>query len=316
MSTQTSHDGRYCSDYGCWLTPSSSVVDPAEDAYNKAVEALKEDLSVTERTWLRRQHTINDVQGAVTQALREYRARSKGSKVQEWLSSCSARVMYYGEVLDTFSNHHPEYVSLAWGAMKFLFISILAHEELLAEISKAISNLGDVLPRTELHAILYPTTRMREAVALLYAKIIEFIVKAIKWCKKGKLRHAFTAIAHPFELKFKAITDEITLRSRRVDELASAASKAEIRDLHLKIHGMGTTLQNLGHQLTEMAACEFEYFYSVFYSSPSCHHDISTNLSSPNRPTAAAVPSHTVPAKFPIRVPAYVPEGPNRGDPK
>lgn len=233
--------------------------DPAEDAYKRALEALKEDLSVSERTWLRRQHSMKDVEGAVAQALKDYQTRSKGSKVQEWLHSCSARVMYYGEVLDTFSNHHPEYVSLAWGAMKFLFMSVLAHEELLAEISKAISNLGDVLPRTELHSILYPTTRMRDAVALLYAKIIEFIIKAIKWCKKGKLRHALTAITHPFELKFKSITDEITLRSRRVDELASAASKAEIRDLHLKIHGMSTTLNTLGLQLTEMAACELEY---------------------------------------------------------
>lgn len=81
-------------------------------------------------------------------------------------------------------------------------MSVLAHEELLAEISKAVANLGHVLPRTELHSILYPTTRMREAVALLYAKIIEFVVKAIKWCKKGKLKHALIAITHPFELKF------------------------------------------------------------------------------------------------------------------
>lgn len=233
------------------------MLDPAEDAYDRAIQALKDDLSVNERIWLGRHHTIDDVQSAVTQALKEYRTRSKCSKVQEWLTSCSARVMYYGEVLDTFSNHHPEYVSLAWGALKFLFLSVLAYEELLAEISKAVSNMADVLPRTELHSILYPTTRMREAVSLLYAKIIEFIVKAIKWCKKGKLRHAFTAIAHPFELKFKAITDEITLRSRRVDELASAA-KAEIRELHLKIHGMSTTLNTLGLQLTEMAACEFD----------------------------------------------------------
>lgn len=211
--------------------------------------------------------SIHDVQAAVAQALSQYRSRSKASKFQEWLASCSARVMYYGQILDAFSNHHPEYVSLAWGAFKFLFLSVLAHEELLVEISKAVSNLADVLPRTELHSILYPITRMRQAVALLYAKIIHFIVEAIKWCNKGKLRHAWTSIAHPFELKFKAITEEINLRSRRVDELASAASKAEIRDLHLKIHGMSSTLNTMGLQLTEMAACELHplIFISNFF---------------------------------------------------
>jgi len=30
--------------------------------------------------------------------------------------------MYYGVIMDTLSQHHPEYVSLAWGAIKFLFI--------------------------------------------------------------------------------------------------------------------------------------------------------------------------------------------------
>jgi hypothetical protein len=155
-------------------------------------------------------------------------------------------------IFDTFAQHHPEYVSLAWGAMKFLFISVLNHEELLSEISKAISNLADVLPRTELHSILYPTARMQEAVSLLYAKIMQFVVKAIKWCKKGKARHAIYAIAHLFELKFKIIIDEITRRSRGVDELANAAAKAEIRDLHFTVHQMHKSITHL----TEMVACK------------------------------------------------------------
>ncbi|KAK2613386.1 hypothetical protein N8I77_000304 [Diaporthe amygdali] len=164
--------------------------------------------------------------------------------MEQWL------ILVCAAIFDTFAQHHPEYVSLAWGAMKFLFISVLNHEELLSEISKAIANLADVLPRTELHSILYPTARMQEAVSLLYAKIIEFVVKAIKWCKKGKARHAIAAIAHPFELKFKAIIDEITKRSRAVDELANAASKAEIRDLHFTVHQMSKSIT----QLTEMMA--------------------------------------------------------------
>lgn len=157
-------------------------------------------------------------------------------------------------IFDTFAQHHPEYVSLAWGALKFLFISVLNHEELLSEISKAISNLADVLPRAELHSTLYSTPRMHEAVSLLYAKIMEFVVKAIKWCKKGKARHAIAAIAHPFELKFKNIIDEVTRRSRVVDELANAASKAEIRDLHLTVHQMQRSMADL----TQRMECKYE----------------------------------------------------------
>jgi hypothetical protein len=39
--------------------------------------------------------------------------------------------MYYSVIMDTLSQHHPEYVSLAWGAIKFLFI--VSKENLLIE---------------------------------------------------------------------------------------------------------------------------------------------------------------------------------------
>lgn len=116
--------------------------------------------------------------------------------------------------------------------------AVLNHEELLTEISKAISRIGEMLPRTELHSELYPTERMREAVALLYAQIIEFALMAVRWFKKGKIMHAVAAIVHPFKLSFGPVIDEISELSRRVDELANAASKAEVRDAHAKIHSL------------------------------------------------------------------------------
>jgi hypothetical protein len=38
------------------------------------------------------------------------------------LSKFSSRICYYGQIFDVLVQHHPEYVSLAWGAMKFLFV--------------------------------------------------------------------------------------------------------------------------------------------------------------------------------------------------
>ncbi|KAK1516998.1 uncharacterized protein CCOS01_12547 [Colletotrichum costaricense] len=193
---------------------------------------------------------MSDVQSAVESARQEYQAKSKGSKIQSVLTTCSSRIMFYGAIFDTFSQHHPEYVSLGWGALKFLFVAVLNHEELLVEISKAVSRIALVLPRTELHSVLYPTPRMQDAVSQLYAKIIEFALTAIKWYKKGKLSHSFTAIIKPFSLGFKPIVEEIAERSKHVDELASAAVKAEIRDLHVNIHRQNKTIL----QLTEMVS--------------------------------------------------------------
>jgi len=43
-------------------------------------------------------------------------------KARKWLSILSTKVIYYGKVLDVLVNHYPQYVSLAWGALKFLFV--------------------------------------------------------------------------------------------------------------------------------------------------------------------------------------------------
>ncbi|KAI8630483.1 hypothetical protein F5Y19DRAFT_427756 [Xylariaceae sp. FL1651] len=226
--------------------------DPAKNAYDAAIVTLQKELTLDENEaiWLRNQNSMQDVRTALSNAMKEYQTRSMDSKVRSWLASCSSRVMYYGAIFDTFAQHHPEYVSLAWGSMKFLFIAVLNHEELLAEFSKAVAKIADVLPRTELHYSLYPTNRMQEAVSLVYAKIIEFSVVAIKWYKKGKLSHSISAITKPFSLKYKPILEEIQERSRRVDELANAASKAEIRDLHTDVRELSNRLI----QVTEMMA--------------------------------------------------------------
>ncbi|KAI1321372.1 hypothetical protein F5Y16DRAFT_388897 [Xylariaceae sp. FL0255] len=245
--------------YVDWYLGSSDErwADPAKDAYDAAVSILSKELTLGERQtiWLQGHNSMSDVRAALSTAIQEYETRPRDSKIRTWLSYCSSRFMYYGVILDTLSQHHPEYVSLVWGAMKFLFIAVLNHEELLTELSKAVARIADVLPRTELHSSLYPTKRMQEAVAQVYAKIVEFSILAIKWYKKGRLSHTISSLANPFSLRYKPILEEITERSQRVDQLANAASKAEIRDLHIRLLGLDKRLA----QMTEMMLAQQQH---------------------------------------------------------
>ena len=65
---------------------------------------------------------MQDVIAAVESAKLEYEMRSRKGKIREYLVAFSSRVMYYGSIMDSLSQHHPEYVALAWGTMKFLFV--------------------------------------------------------------------------------------------------------------------------------------------------------------------------------------------------
>lgn len=113
--------------------------------------------------------------------------------------------------------------------------AIINHEESLAQLSKALSQLADVLPRTELCLVLYPTQAMMDSVALLYGHIMRFTQRAVVSYGKGKLRHCWDAIAMPWALRFQEELQEIERLSKQMDNLANAASKAELRDVHIEL---------------------------------------------------------------------------------
>lgn len=53
-------------------------------------------------------------------------SRSK-AKVRHWLTGLSEKLVYYGNIFDVLVQHHPEYVSLAWGTFKLLFTVSVVH---------------------------------------------------------------------------------------------------------------------------------------------------------------------------------------------
>jgi hypothetical protein len=71
---------------------------------------------------------LDDLQIILNEAQSRYEQQHEGKKVAKWLSQFSSRICHYGQILDVLVQHHPEYVSLAWGAMKFLFIVRIASE--------------------------------------------------------------------------------------------------------------------------------------------------------------------------------------------
>jgi len=44
------------------------------------------------------------------------------AKARLWLTGLSEKLVHYGNIFDVMVQHHPEYVSLAWGTFKLLFV--------------------------------------------------------------------------------------------------------------------------------------------------------------------------------------------------
>ncbi|VUC30850.1 unnamed protein product [Clonostachys rosea] len=187
-------------------------------------------------------------------ALLDVQQRKESKPTSEallWLEKLSSRVSHYSAVLDVLVQHHPEYVSLVWGAFKFLFLiqSALAKQqhqsfcgEMVKNLAEACSRIADDLPRADLTLILYPTAAMREAVAHLYGTIMSLIVRAVSWYGQGRLKHITRSFVRLWALEFEPDMREMRRHAQAVDDLAQSASRAELREAHYQIYQTRTDL--------------------------------------------------------------------------
>jgi len=98
----------------------------AEEIFTETLAAFKSELSKdkTKLKWIAdsKCSSLADILICVTEARLQYEARKGDSKIRETLCELSSRVHHYGVIMDVLVQHHPEYTSLAWGAMKVLFV--------------------------------------------------------------------------------------------------------------------------------------------------------------------------------------------------
>ncbi|KAI4864058.1 hypothetical protein F4820DRAFT_459078 [Hypoxylon rubiginosum] len=173
---------------------------------------------------------IEDVHHTVADLLAKY--KDKTEKTRKWLQRTAETICHYGTVLDVFVQHHPEYVSLVWGTMKLLFMSVMNHAETLKLLAKSISQVAGRLPRINILSLLYPTEQMRSAVEDLYSCILSFLLMAHAWCNESKLRHIYHSFTRPHVLRYGDVLERVTDCSNNIVELASVGSQAEIRVMH------------------------------------------------------------------------------------
>ena len=100
-----------------------SVFGPAQEAFDLALEKFKQ---TSEKKWEKRRlileaTTLRDIVDVVAAAQNRYVNEHTKSQTRTCITELSKRVCYYGKVMDVLVQHHPEYVSLAWGAMKLVF---------------------------------------------------------------------------------------------------------------------------------------------------------------------------------------------------
>lgn len=73
---------------------------------------------------------------------------------------------------------------------------------------------------------------MKQTIAMLYAHIMKFLIRALEWYEESRLARALLAITKPAALRYDDILRDIQKATRKVAEVAVASSQAEQRDMH------------------------------------------------------------------------------------
>ncbi|KAI8631672.1 hypothetical protein F5Y19DRAFT_401907 [Xylariaceae sp. FL1651] len=222
--------------------------EPAQAAFKEALGIFKENLtkdpakkSLADELLVT--FTLEDVLNAVLEAKKRSESSSRGSRLRECLSIFSQRLLYYSNIMDVLVQHHPEYVSLAWGAMKFIFGAIVENERTGTTIVTALCDVTDSLPSVELSLALYPTTLMKRLVSMLYAHIVRFLIRAWKYYEESNFMRAVHTITRPAALRYDDLLRLIRRDEEMVRRHATTSSQAEIRALHNSVLAVSSQIE-------------------------------------------------------------------------
>ncbi|KAF5568818.1 hypothetical protein FPHYL_2625 [Fusarium phyllophilum] len=197
--------------------------------------------------------SLESVQVAVEATFERYES-NRNSRVASWLHRLSRRIHYYGRVLDVMVQHHPEYVSLAWGMMKLLFMISIEHENHVVGIAKALTEISDLLPDIDITAQLYASPRIRTALANLYASIMQLFIRTQNWCEKGRfssIKRIAQSVVTPFELQYSDFMESIRYHSDVIKQIGATNSLVDVRNIKATAE---ETYRKVNHLSAELAS--------------------------------------------------------------
>ena len=237
------------------LSPSLAFVasksgDIEKAAYEDAIKRLEEEFkgSPKKLAWLKQitsssstaadgSKAFDDLLATTREAEAKYnRERSSRKSVSQFMSNLSTRIMHYSKILDTLSNHHPEYVSLVWGLVKFVLMGFVEHGTMVEKFAEALAEIQELtLPIAKVNAELYKTDAMQNAMARLYSQLLIFLLHAVKWYNRGSTGRAFKAVTNPFDLTIKEPIEKIEQCAVDIDRIANTSQRAEVRRIDNRV---------------------------------------------------------------------------------
>ncbi|KAK0646775.1 hypothetical protein B0T16DRAFT_329407 [Cercophora newfieldiana] len=99
--------------------------------------------------------------------------------------------------MDTLAQHHPEFVSLAWGTVKLFLMVPIEYQKIQESVTLNLSRIGSKLELMGLLMRFFPTEGVVDSAGAVYASIAEFLEVSLRWLRNNWLGTSHCASSHP-----------------------------------------------------------------------------------------------------------------------
>lgn len=91
--------------------------------------------------------------------------------------------LHYAEVMDVLVEHHPEWVSLAWGTIKLFLMIPIEYHKIQESVTTNLARIGKRLQLVALLLRFFPSEKMIDASSVIYGSIAEFLEISLRWLR-------------------------------------------------------------------------------------------------------------------------------------
>lgn len=112
---------------------------------------------------------------------------SVAQRLKHGLSTTSAVAYEYVKILDVMVGQAPEYVGLAYGAIKILLVAQVNNEEVKEKVNGYLDQIQLKFEIIDHLTAYMPSSRLVSLIAQVYSLFNVFVAKAIKHYTQGRL---------------------------------------------------------------------------------------------------------------------------------
>lgn len=149
-------------------------------------------------------------------------------------------------------SHHPEYVALVYGAMRFLFVGVVNYQKLLSQLCAGLSEIALILPLAKDIAKLHPTPQVKEVIMAIYTNILRFLSRALLWYQNSTTKNIRWIFATPPALEYDDLLATIRELSRSMIHTALVSGQVEQRAMHMTIMQQSSEQKQISSNLVSV----------------------------------------------------------------